>query len=97
MVTTVSAPPVVMAAPVRSAPNVFVTETVVEESLVLGGMWKVTEARGPSAIEFLLRPDTRQRTVPEDGELQITDLPAAAAAGPVEKKVPFGGRRSAVE
>ena len=54
----------------------------------------MTEARDPSVMAVVLKPAIIQRTSPDEGLLQVTDLPAAEAEPPVDQKVPEAGLRS---
>jgi len=61
---------------------------------VEGEIWKVTEASDPSVIAVVLKPAMMQRTSPDEGLLQLTDLPALVAELPVVQNVPEAGLRS---
>ena len=45
-------------------------------------------------MAVVLKPAIIQRTSPDEGLLQVTDLPAAEAEPPVDQKVPEAGLRS---
>ena len=52
------------------------------------------EASDPSVIAVVLNPAMMQRTSPDEGLLQLTDLPAFVAELPVVQNVPEAGLRS---
>ena len=93
MVTEAPVPVMVMPVPVPSDADALILIPV-DVFKVEGDIWKVTDARPPSAIGVVLKPATMQRTSPADGVLQLADLPAADAAPPVDQNVPEAGLRS---
>jgi len=80
-----TAPPVAataIAAACGVVPSAFTSCTIDEVLPVVGETVKVAEATTPAAIVFVFKPVTRQIIRPPP-PLQVMDLPAATAAGPV--------------
>jgi hypothetical protein len=83
MVTDPLPPVIEMLLPLPSdadGPEMF---TVADVSVVLEEIWNVTDARLPLAMAVVSSPATIHITLPADGLLQVTCLPAAEAALPV--------------
>jgi hypothetical protein len=85
LIVTTALPPVIGTLfPAPSDADVPAILTPVDVLVVPEAIWKVTDARAPSPIAVVLKPAMTHLISPEDGVLQLADLPAAEAAPPVE-------------
>jgi len=85
LIVTTALPPVIGTLfPEPSDAEVPAILTPVDILVVPEAIWNVTDARAPSPIAVVLKPAMTHLISPEDGVLQLADLPAAEAAPPVE-------------
>jgi len=88
-------PPPLMGIPVPLPSEADALLLIADKVLdVVDEITKVTEASDPSVIAVVLKPATMHRTSPDEGLLQLTDLPALEALEPVDQKVPEAGLKS---